>query len=1089
MKIVKEIQKLWERIFDSSNDNLKEPGFSYFAFISYTEQDEKWAEWLQWNLEHYKIPTKVRNEYRELPARIRPVFWYKNDLAGAHLSGAIKRELEQSKYMIVVCSPASAGKDWVNDEVRYFKEELGRGDMIIPFVVDGEINTDIPERECLPLPIRHLPREKELRCIDVRKYGKSKALVNIVSTLFDVRFDVLWNRFRRERQRKIAMYGVAFLLSAITLFGCWDYFLYTKYEYYVDIEDCNGIPTGIIRIDNDKAKEHYRLYRFEYRKHMLQRVVYVDGNGNPQEHTNTEFLERPCIQELSYGTDLLVVDCKNSTGRTLYKMHLSKDRLSADLKDEDENQAANFIFSSTAVDQGHSVAEQSSFLDNMLLSPSKIGRYMYERDSAGYVTKKMFGRHNGDNEDIGVDANGISGFEYERDSLHRIVRMYFLDSHGNYKSNRLGVAGKRYQYDSYGNLTVAEYVDKSGRLRYNELHWAKGVDKFDGNGYCLEESFYGPDGKPCVMASGFHKICISYDGRSETTSCYDIHGEPTYSLSMGNDPGGYSQLTTVRNEKGQVVEFQFKDANGNLFYNQYHVAILKIEYDEAGLVVGMRNYGTDQEPCTNVFGYFSERNSYNEQGNLLSQSFYNTSEIPAQNAFGVHRFSMKYDDTGQRLLEAHAYGSENLPMNYVQFGGAAWVKLGYDGRSRWVSSISFYNAENKPVETILGAKVSCDRNSYGQIESYRYYNSLNELSSTDTHSAIMKLKYNEMGMVTERRYLDENENSVMMNGFSSISIDYTSTGQPKTMCCYDTLQALKACNAGWAIQEFGYNNGAVSMIAYYGEDRMPVEIYGVHKYAYEYDDCGYKISESAFDNNNQPTVNSQVDAHKIVYFYDENKRQVGMELYDAVSDKPYVTIRLILNRNGLPSEQTAYNERGELVETPHNLGVAKITTEYDAQGRVLYSCATDKSGNKMNTTLGIAESRYFYGKNIDEILFLDSQQKLANSMGVPEPFAYSVVYMADNGQRLLCKTLRLSYSGEIETIIDACCYDSEDGSVLKVLHITDVEAQVYDAQKEQKFSYYSFDKEFDDYVQIVDSIQKEVELRYGKPNLYKEVAN
>ena len=52
-----------------------------------------------------------------------------------------------------------------------------------------------------------------------------------------------------------------------------------------------------------------------------------------------------------------------------------------------------------------------------------------------------------------------------------------------------------------------------------------------------------------------------------------------------------------------------------------------------------------------------------------------------------------------------------------------------------------------------------------------------------------------------------------------------------------------------------------------------------------------------------------------------------------------------------------------------------------------------------------------------------------------------------------------------------------------------MEAQVYDAQKEQKFSYYSFDKEFDDYVQIVDSIQKEVELRYGKPNLYKEVAN
>lgn len=256
MRILYKLQYFWERLFDhSSNEYNGLEGYSYYAFISYTEKDEKWAEWLQWNLEHYKIPTKVRSEKKDLPERIRPVFWYKNDLAGAHLSGAIKKELMQSKYMIVVCSPASANKAWVNDEVRYFKENLQRDNRIIPFVVGGVIKADNPDQECLPLPIRCLPREKELRCIDVREYGKSKALVNIVSSLFNVRFDVLWDRYRREQRKRCTIYGTIITLLTIVLLGCWDYFLHTKYRYYVDMVDCNGIPTGIIQIDNSDAKK------------------------------------------------------------------------------------------------------------------------------------------------------------------------------------------------------------------------------------------------------------------------------------------------------------------------------------------------------------------------------------------------------------------------------------------------------------------------------------------------------------------------------------------------------------------------------------------------------------------------------------------------------------------------------------------------------------------------------------------------------------------------------------------------------------------------------------------------------------------
>lgn len=38
-------------------------------------------------------------------------------------------------------------------------------------------------------------------------------------------------------------------------------------------------------------------------------------------------------------------------------------------------------------------------------------------------------------------------------------------------------------------------------------------------------------------------------------------------------------------------------------------------------------------------------------------------------------------------------------------------------------------------------------------------------------------------------------------------------------------------------------------------------------------------------------------------------------------------------------------------------------------------------------------------------------------------------------------------------------------------------------------SYYCFDDEYDDYVHELDSIQHEVELKYGRPKLYHYFSN
>lgn len=1076
----------------STSSNIGNAEYTYYAFISYTKKDEYWAKWLQWNLEHYKIPTKIRKERNELPKKVKPVFWYKNDLAGAHLSGSIKKELARSKHMIVVCSPASANAEWVNDEVKIYKEELGRGNNIIPFVVKGKINAEHLEQECLPVLLRNLSHEEQLRCIDVHEYGKNKALVNIVSTLFDIRFGVLWDRFKHEQQRLIAIYSTIAILCCAILFGVWDYFLHTKYEYFVDYADCNGIPTGIIQIDNDEAEEHYRLYRFEYCRRTLQRVVYVDSNGNPQNHTNTELADRPSIQILSYNNgELTAIDCKNETGKTLYIMHLSKDKFAADLKDEDENQAANFIFSSTSVDQGNHLLQQSTFLDRMLKSPSKIARYIYERDDYGYIKRKMFGRHNGDNDDISIDANGISGFEYERDSFHRIIKIKFLDNHYAYKANNMGIAGKRYRYDQYGNLTVAEYVDKNGNLKYNEHHWAKVVDVYDRNGYCIEERVYGADGKPCISALGYHKQTIRQTENQETISLFDLCGNPTYQLPLGDIPGGFSKSTIIRNKDGRIKEIHFMDSEGNLCYNQHHVAIQKFEYNDMGFVIGIRNYGIDKRPCSNINGYFYEHHTYNQQGYLTTLSVYNVNELPTQNNFGFHRFRMKYDDTGRRMTEVHADDSNGLPVYCQLFNGAAWIKLGYHGSSKWPSEIAFYTHNNKPAELPnLGAKITCKRDTYGQIIEYKYYNADYELSSNEKHCAIMKLSYNEMGMETDRSFYDKNNSPIGLNTeVFHINRCYTETGQLEKICCYDTIQNLRENSEGWAMQKFCYSNGVIYSNAFYGENRECIEIMGVHKYTSEVDDCGYLLSQSAYNKDLQPTINLQTGAHKIINLYDDKRRVVGRDYYDNISKEPFVKLRLKLNQRGMQTEQFACNSNNKLVESPLNLGVAKIKSEYDSQDRITYLYATNKRGEKMNTSYGYAEAYFSYGSNMQEGKFLDSSKKLVNNNSLSTPCAYSIMYSTDTGQQLYCKILRCSNDDNIEAIRDVYCYDTQGLHVVKAIRCEKELVRVYDTSSNQTNNYYSFDDEYDEYNHIADSIQLDVESKYGKPKLYPSSTN
>lgn len=195
----------------------------YYAFISYQREDERWAKWLQHKLEHYRLPSNL-NGRTDLPREIRPVFRDTSELNPGNLPQQIHDALAASKHLIVVCSPRSASSLWVNLEVEEFIK-MGKGDCIIPFIVDGRPFANDPSEECFPPVIRDLPKEQELLGANVNEMGRDAAAVKTVAQMFGVRFDSLWKRYEREQKRKRTLVIAAVALFVLAVLGVAAYIL------------------------------------------------------------------------------------------------------------------------------------------------------------------------------------------------------------------------------------------------------------------------------------------------------------------------------------------------------------------------------------------------------------------------------------------------------------------------------------------------------------------------------------------------------------------------------------------------------------------------------------------------------------------------------------------------------------------------------------------------------------------------------------------------------------------------------------------------------------------------------------------------
>lgn len=200
---------------------------SYYAFISYKREDKKEAKRLQHSLEYYKLPYKLRQENAELPEYVRPIFRDMTDLEVGELSKQIHEALEQSHYLIVICSPRAAQSKWVNDEIDYFIS-LGKQDKIIPYIIEGIPHAANSDEECYPPALLALSKEKELLGANINEVGKESAAIRVVSRMFNIRFDTLYQRYQRDRRRKLLAISLGIIAVFLFLISFIAYAIYTN---------------------------------------------------------------------------------------------------------------------------------------------------------------------------------------------------------------------------------------------------------------------------------------------------------------------------------------------------------------------------------------------------------------------------------------------------------------------------------------------------------------------------------------------------------------------------------------------------------------------------------------------------------------------------------------------------------------------------------------------------------------------------------------------------------------------------------------------------------------------------------------------
>lgn len=888
--------------------------YKYYAFISYSRKDEKYAKWIQEKLESYKLPSKIAHDNPDLRKGVRPIFRDKTDLGAGVLYESLGKELAASQYLIVISSPTSAKSEWVEKETREFLK-THTPDYIIPLVVEGIPNSN-DENECFNPAIKEIT--PEILGINIQENGKQQALTKVVAKLLNLSYDALWQRHKRQEKRKKIIFGVCVALLLVAGLFVWDYNR-PKYQYYADIaEYADGwLPKGIVKLSKEQMKHRNQTYRFVYKQHILHEVAKVNSYGKAVD-------------------DIMLFVHPDKKGSKPVIQHLNKSR---DISYMEEFSGENFdridfMFPPEKGGGAFGVKSQTN-----RWKASEIRRIVLTRNADGFVVRKVFKRYPGLDAVSACDDNGIFGYEYEVDDLGQVLAIYYLDNTKSRVPLKNGMASVRYIYDARGNVLEEQYLDAQNKLFLTNENGAEICRSYDQYGNNVEESHYDAeenrymtqsDDRYAYMTStkGYATVRTKYDdkGNAIEIAYYDVQD----SLCMSSD--NVAIITKKYDDEGNEIEINYFNPNKEPCYDKWAAAKITYKYDKRGNIVEYAYFGIDGKPCLNSFGFAKSVSKYDERGNTTEVAYYGVDDKPCQSNNGYAKITHKYDERGNEI-EFALWGIDGKPCLMYGWGFAKWTNK-YDERGNVIEA-AFYGVDGKPCLCDGCAKRTSKYDDCGNLIEYATFG-VDGNPCLRHEIAKYTSKYDKRGNEIETAYFGvDGEPCLNYQGIAKSTSKRDERGKTIEEAYYGIDGNPCLSKDGYAKSTYKYD-GRENIIeeAYFGIDGRPcLNRNGYAICAKKYDKCGNLI-EKAYYGVDGSLIKSDKGYAKITCQFDEKGRLTEEAYYNQKGD--YCSLAKVIQR---------FDKRGGLVEKSFwgadgklrncDKGYARMICEYDGRGNVL----------------------------------------------------------------------------------------------------------------------------------------------------------
>lgn len=708
----------------------------YWAFISYSHADSAMAQRLHRLLERYVLPGKARQAYG-LPRRLFPIFRDVEELeAASGLTTRLQNALDQSRWLIVLCSPQSAQSKYVNDEIQHFIARNGAG-RVLCVLLGGE------PPACFPPAIRAL--QDEPLAADCRKgHDPEIAKLKLVAALAGVSFTELRNREAQSRQRQRWILVAASLFVALAALAYWDLWRREQVDYYIDTVRIHGIWNGVDPILEDQAAHRTRSYRFTRhgRLNPPQRVEHVDGSGHcPYAVYGSHEMRDILTERPSYGADW---QTNHALAYCSAQFIYSAD---GSLREEILLNGLGHVAFSLL----YTTATLAQISHEGYATTSEGGgiRYVsFERDALGRDRTLRFSY--GPNQPR-RNQTFAYGYRFDYDNMGRLLRREALDSEG----RTLG-RSERFAYTWQGDVSDIWYEDDQGKPRPGPEGQVRDGFDVDRYGNVIRRTGHSVSGQPMRMSSGFASERFQHDpqGRITQVCFFDEIGR-----SIASDRLSACERYRL-DARGRTTRLEHVDGQGQLMLLGPEAAA-ELDYDANGNPIEMRFYGVDNRLTSTDFTGAIMRMHNDVRGNLLQVSFFDPSGKPAAPAgIGAQSVRFQYDARGRQIEKAY-FGLDQQSV-VIPSGGYAIKRLQRDERGN-VLAKRYYGADLKPMplaenlfpeDGTYYASVLYRLDEAGNAVEQRYVDVADQLIDNSKGFALIHSQFDALGERIEERYYD-----------------------------------------------------------------------------------------------------------------------------------------------------------------------------------------------------------------------------------------------------------------------------------------------------------------------------------------------